>query len=194
MKILAFDLAEKCGWAIAQNLPEPAVVTCDLPGSDMRSEVRTWVQILDSGLLLLGDGAHTPQEEGIWLDDVRRQLIDFLQAHSADVLVYEFSPWLRGSGRTSTRGMLTTVGLRFALLMATAECKVKRVIEIDPNAWQHKMIGGGNRELRKSKSRQMAAMRLGLKTDDHNISDAALMADYIFACLRTGTPGQGEAI
>jgi Holliday junction resolvasome RuvABC endonuclease subunit len=183
MKICALDLAEHCGYAIAQNLPEPVTVTCDLPGSAMHSEVRTWVQVLESGVLLLGKP--TSHGEGAWLRRVHDCLIDFLKAHPVDVVVYEFSPWLRGSGKTSTRGMLTTTGLRTMVLLASTECGLS-TLEVSPNEWQDKLIGRGRRDLQKAKAKQVAAMHLGQVVDSPDETDALLIADYILASLRAG--------
>ena len=184
VKILALDLAEHCGYAIAHNLPEPKVVTCALPGSDVQAETRTWVEVLESGVLLLGKP--TPHGEGAWLRQVHDYLCDFLKAHrEVDTVVYEFSPWLRGSGKTSTRGMLTTVGLRAMVLMTANECCIS-TLEVSPNEWQDKLIGRGKREAQKQKAKQMAAVRLGRIVDSPDEADALLIADYVLAYLRAG--------
>ncbi|MBM3136133.1 MAG: hypothetical protein FJZ89_12805 [Chloroflexi bacterium] len=190
MQILALDLAAQCGYAIAHNLPEAQVVTCALPGSDVQIETRTWVEVLESGILLLG--SPMPHGEGAWLRQVHDYLCDFLKAHRGiDVVVYEFSPWLRGSGKTSTRGMLTTVGLRAMVLMSASECCMS-TLEVSPNEWQDKLIGRGKREAQKQKAKHQAAVRLGKVVESPDEADALLIADYILAYLREGERAGGR--
>jgi hypothetical protein len=177
--MLSIDLAEDCGWCILEFLPEPVMVKYVWP-SGVVSQVKTRVVVRDSGTLNLHKDrkAATLQDEALWLDSVRRFVTAFLLTHPVDGICYEFSPWLRGSAKTSTRGIMATYGLRSALLMALADVKARRFWEVAPGDWQRPTIGTGKRKFQKSKSLAAAEQRLGFITERDHESDAALMGEW----------------
>ena len=183
MKLLALDLAKNAGYCWAEDTETPLLRQVQMPGSGATLEIRTFTRILDSGTLALGE-METPETEGGWLLQTYHRLVDFLRAYPSDLVVLEFPRWLRGAS-ASTRGITTTFGLRAAFLMAAADCEMSaRLVQIDPRKWQDPIIGRGKRAGQKEKSLAAAQSRLGLITKDNNISDAALIADYILTCLR----------
>lgn len=191
--MLAIDLAEDCGWCILEMLPEPMMVRYVWP-SGVVSQVKTRVVVKQSGTLDLhkDKSCKTLQDEALWLDTVRLNLIAFLSLHPAEGVCYEFAFWLRASRKTSTAGMMATYGLRSALLMALAEVKGQRIWEVAPGDWQRPTIGVGKRKLQKSKSLAAAEQRLGFVTERDHESDAALMGEWKLEQLAREEKGDGE--
>lgn len=177
--LLSIDLAGDCGWAVLELLPEPVIIEHKWP-SGVVSHVKTRVVVRQSGTLNVhkSKSCVTVLDEALWLESCRLVFVIFLSLHPADGICYEFAPWLRGSAKTSTQGMLMTIGLRSALLMACAEDKAQCLWEVPPGDWQRPIIGIGKRKAQKEKSLAAAELRLGFITERDHESDAALMGEW----------------
>lgn len=190
--LLSIDLAaEACGWASVELQPDESIVRVRWT-SGVVSTVKTRIKVLDAGTLRLHRDKCTATllAESTWLDMVRLSFRAFLEMHPARHVCYEFPRWLRGKGETSTRGLLTTVSLRSALLMALSEFKPESIHEISPDDWQRGTIGA--RGLTKQKSLAAAEQRLGFIAANHNESDAALMGAWKLLMLAAEGERSGQ--
>jgi hypothetical protein len=145
---------------------------------DIVQEIRSRIVVESAGLLAVPGDGKTPNDEGSRLR-IFAGAVDMLMKRYAPLVVFfesaVTSSWQRSLRRTG-HAQATLAALRGVLLEHVDPLAV--LVEIKPEEWQPSMIGRVKRELGKENSIMAARQRLGVVTDNHNISDACLVLEY----------------
>ena len=189
MRVLGLDLAQMCGWALLECAVENRVVKSGTLALQPTGKVRD------------EDGMPNVSVVGQWLAHAQGEIRMLVETHDPEMVVVEVPRFLlgfrhganginRASSKETIESMLRLSAVAFAGIVQAGALPFSdmRVECVDPNEWQDSMFRNVpmNRTLdltaptTKEMSKAAAHCHLAFDCDDHNQTDAALMALYVY--------------
>jgi hypothetical protein len=205
-RVLGLDLAQRCGWAWLECADEQVVASSGVLDLTPSGATYDRTRNVPNGNLV-----------GKWLLDAQVRVRELVMSVNPELVVVETpdnfmlgyrvgkgGQMRRASDPRTIESMLRLSAVTLAAVVEAGALPFSgmRVECVSPNEWQDsmfhnvpvRMTPGQNGITTKDISKSAAKLHLGFESDDHNKTDAALMALYIWRRDRNGKAEQMKMV